>query len=197
MKKFALGFAVFFMFTVNCFAENISTVPIRFMDIEWGSSQQEVEKTLINGGYTLEHKDMSLGFLTMYFKGKLGARNTVVLMMFHEDKLTKLMLVISTTETDYRNAYDEVLKALTTKYGKPNSSFEFFRYPYDKSDLRTPNEITAIKMNKGHIASFFENSDGTMLSVKIHRNLDIHASYESPEFAGFVEKEKAKENQIF
>ena len=197
MKKFALGFAVFFMLAVNCFAGNISTVPIRFMGIEWGSSQQEVEKTLIGGGYTLEHKDMGLGFLTVYFKGKLGARDTAALMGFHEDKLTKLLLVISTTETDYRNAYDEVLKVITAKYGKPNSSFEFLRYPYDESDLRTPNEITAIKMNKGHISSFFENSDGTILHVRVHRNLDIYASYESPEFAGLVEKEKAKENQIF
>ena len=197
MKKFALSFAVFFVLVVNCFAGNISTVPIKFMDIEWGSSQQEVEKTLINNGYTLEHKDMSLGFFTVLFKGKLGTRDTAALMGFHEDKLTKLMLIISTTETDYRTAYDEVLKALTAKYGKPKSSFEFLRYPYDQSDLRTPNEITAIKMNKGHIASFFENSDGTMLQVKVHKNLDILTSYESPEFAGFVEKEKAKENQIF
>lgn len=197
MKRLMLCFVLFFMLAVNCFAGNISTVPINFMGIEWGSTPQGVERTLVNAGYSPKSVPSGTEYLKTFFEGTLGSREITVMAVFDEKKLVRISAIIYTDEHNYRSVYDDTLEALTEKYGKPNMSFEFLSKPYDAKDLRTRNEVVAIKNGRGDIAAFFQNTVGESMLLEIDSDLDVVIRYDSKEYEAFIAKVKSKRNQIF
>ena len=199
MKKAMLVFTLFFLIATNCFAENISKTPIKFMDIEWGSDIKTVTDVLNSRGFSpRKGEDESLGELLLKgFSGKMGPDTVVIVPGFASGRLIKIIIGILSNEKTYRDTYSEKSNALIEKYGKPEESFEFLTDPFDDSDLETHYEIVALKNGKGYISKFFKDASGDIVSIEINDELNVVISYESHKFSSFVDKVKKQRNSVF
>lgn len=106
--------------------------------------------------------------------------------------LARVLLVFDAGQgNDYRNAYKDIVDALTLKDGAGEES-QWFENPYEDGDGY---ESTALAVGNGHISTLWTTRDSTGLMVNIGHSqyaLSIAVDYESSLWPAESNRRKAK-----
>ena len=93
-------------------------------------------------------------------------------------KLYKATVYLPTKETWYaiKQNYLDYLEVLTTKYGTPHQSYDFFSKPYFEGDGY---EMSALKLEKCTYSAFWLNIDNTSIVIQISKYNQVMISYQN------------------
>ena len=83
--------------------------------------------------------------------------------------------------------YNEFLSTLTSKYGQPEKTYEFFSSPYSEGDGY---EMTGVFMDKCNYAAFWSDSIG--ITLEISKWKQVRINYENAKNSELDTQEKEK-----
>jgi len=193
MKKITLSF-IFGLFTLFTSAQSnraatISTfgkeIP-EFLGIEVDGKRDEViEKFKAKGFIVKNDKDNVVSM-----KGSVGNRNfDLNIVSTPKSKIVRKFAVYLPEQSTWNILLDEYTRykmTLTDKYGKPESSFDFFSSPYQLGDGY---EMTAVAADKSHYAAYW-TLKGYALSIEISKWKQVRIAYENENNSKIAEKEQ-------
>lgn len=164
-----------------------------FADLQWGSTRPEVTQTLANAGYI--YSGASSDGLTSYYDGKVLSKETWVFATFTpNDDLVRVSVFLRHNEIPRARRFLEAEKtlntmvaALTSKYGPPTSTYDFFMSPYYRGDGF---ETQAVEVGKAHFASFWGQISGQGLWIEIDDDVDVAVHYESAEWSNELQRRR-------
>ena len=166
----------------------------RFADIPWGSTGETVKKMMATQGLVFVQMDSDGDYS---FKGTLAQYRAVVWGLMSGGKLAKVTVSLITPDNKAREEFKNMKGVLTTKYGAPSGSYEFYEKPYEEGDGY---EDQAIRLGKGHFFTFWRTVSGTdtsTLGLQIGEKLTVVIGYESPQWPAELERRKAKATKAF
>jgi hypothetical protein len=165
----------------------------KFAGIEWGTPATTLTKVLAEKGFKKIVKDKDGDYT---FEGELLGYKALGIALMSEDLgVVKIMLRLVTPDNKVRDAYADMKETLSSKYGKPQQTYEFFASPYYDGDGY---EEQAIRVGKGHFASFWTNDDtNESLMVQISEQLTIDITYESAFWSAESKKRKTTATDVF
>jgi hypothetical protein len=165
----------------------------RFADVPWAARAETVREAMVKQGFQFA-KNTENGDLL--FDGRLFNQTTqVAAVMSKNGDLVKWVVMLLTPDNHAIDTYRDLREGLIKTYGPPHDDFEFYQTPYRKSDGY---EVTAIKVGKGHLASYWsKDSDGSMLSIEVTEALNVYVGYESAAFHDENARRKAQQTSIF
>ena len=99
----------------------------QFAGTRWGASIDETRKALAAHGFQFE-QEAEGGDLV--FLGQLNDRPAIVIALFGEHGLTKVMVSLPTEEGSTMDVYREMRKVLGGEYGSPALEVERYAYPF-------------------------------------------------------------------
>lgn len=147
----------------------------RFAGTVWGASSEATRAALTTHGFSLEqtHDDGSL-----IFAGAVNDRPAVVVALFIEDRLSKILISVPTSEDTTLPVYREMRSILDGQYGAPEVEVESYAYPFGEGK-HVGYEATAIRVGKARIGAMWQSKDEA-LGLRISERLIVSAHYESP-----------------
>ena len=157
----------------------------QFAGTRWGASVEETRQVLGAHGFQFEEEaeDGDLVFL-----GQLNERPAIVIALFGEHGLTKVMVSLPTEERSTMDVYREIRNALGGEYGNPALEVERYAYPFANGH-HVGYEMAALRTGKATIGARWQ-TNGENLGIKITEGLIVAAHYESPAWALEAEKRR-------
>jgi hypothetical protein len=156
-----------------------------FAGTRWGASAADTRQALAAHGFEFEEKADN-GDLV--FMGQLNDRPAVVIALFGEHGLTKVLVSLPTEDTATMDVYREMRQALSGQYGAPGLEVERYAYPYADGH-HVGYEIAALRVGKATIGAKWQ-TNGEALGIKITEGLFVSAHYESPAWAAEAERRR-------
>ena len=114
----------------------------------------------------------------LVFLGQLNDRPAIVIALFGEHGLTKVMVSLPTEEGSTMDVYREMRKVLGGEYGNPALEVERYAYPFANGQ-HVGFEMAALRTGKATIGARWQ-TNGENLGIKITESLIVAAHYESP-----------------
>lgn len=170
---------------------------LTFKNIPIDGSLTKCVNALKNAGYELKYQDPD-GVGAIMEGSFTNQKATVAIITTPQSKTVWKIAVLFEDQNSWYSLKGDylILKAnLTTKYGQPEESFEFFSSPYEEGDGY---EMTAIYAEKCHYTSFFavkSSSDAFLgeITIEISKNETkgrVILSYEDAANTELMKKEK-------
>ena len=156
-----------------------------FAGTHWGASVAETRKALADHGFDFE-QEADGGDLV--FMGQLNDRPAIVIALFGEKGLSKILVSVPTEDDSTMNVYREMRQALSGQYGAPGLDVERYGYPFADGH-HVGYEIAALRVGKATIGAKWE-TNGEALGIKITDGLIVSAHYESPAWAAEAERRR-------
>jgi hypothetical protein len=183
-----------FLFTISYAGEQKG-----FLGIPWGASKEKIKEVMSQREgvkYFKIEKDSIGNTIIGFDGGKFGGFN-IGFWMFNIGPDGFYSVSIFTPiefEPQAFDKYNEVVEAISSKYGPPTKIIEKYRSPFSKKD---GNEILALKT--GHVtlrAAWYLKE--TLIGVTLSPKPDIMISYRGRElFLKEIERRSAKEKKDF
>jgi hypothetical protein len=184
----ALGHAI--VCIVLLLAPASATAQMRvFADIPWGASKETVAARLAAAKFPIYKTDNDGDY---WFKGSMLGQQVQGFVIFRSGRAAKIVFSLLTPDSEAREIYTDLKRALTAKYGKPDSDFAFFNSPYYEGDGY---EESAIKLGKGTFSAFWTSNTeqfGSM-HVSIEKNLTVMVRYEAPDWGDEADRRRARD----
>jgi len=158
----------------------------QFAGTRWGASIEETRTALAAHGFAFE-EEAAGGDLV--FLGQLNDRPAIVIALFGERGLTKVLVSLPTEEGSTMDVYREMRKVLGGEYGRPALEVERYAYPFANGH-HIGFEMTALRTGKATIGAKWQ-TNGENLGIKITEGLIVAAHYESPGWA--IDAERRRE----
>jgi len=159
-------------------ASETSPQSFQFAGTRWGASIDETRKSLAAHGFEFE-EEADGG--DMVFVGQLNDRPAIVIALFGEHGLTKVLVSLPTEEDSTMDVYREMRKVLSGEYGTPALEVERYAYPFANGH-HVGFEMAALRTGKATIGARWQ-TNGENLGIKITESLIVAAHYESPAWA--------------
>ena len=156
-----------------------------FAGTRWGASVADTRKALADHGFAFEQEGDS-GDLV--FLGQLNDRPAVVIALFGQHGLTKVLVSLPTQDDSTMNVYREMRQALSGQYGAPALEVERYAYPFADGH-HIGYEIAALRVGKATIGAKWQ-TNGEALGIKITEGLIVSAHYESPTWSTDAERRR-------
>lgn len=160
-----------------------------FMGIEVDGSRADITSQFKSKGFIVSREKADEN--SIKFTGKINGMQIEVFAAFTttSNKCWALMVYLpeQTNWYDIKRQYNEYLQILIDKYGKPNSSYDFFSSPYYEGDGY---EMSALALGKCTYAAFWEKQ-----YIQISKFKQVKIQYENPENSALDDKEKEKNNK--
>lgn len=154
-----------------------------FLGIKVDGNKQLIQKKFTEKGY--KYVSYSNDILTL--KGKAGSNNIELHIVFTPKTKIAWKFVVYLPEQynwfDIKKQYLEYLEMLTSKYGEPKSTYDFFSDPYYEGDGF---EMSAVKLDKCNYAAYWEEK----YSIEISKFSQVRISYENPVNSAIFSNEK-------
>jgi hypothetical protein len=166
-------------------AADASAQSYQFAGTRWGASVEETRAALAAHGFQFEEAAEG-GDLV--FLGQLNDRPAIVIALFGERGLTKILVSLPTEEGSTMDVYREMRRALGGEYGRPALEVERYAYPFANGH-HVGYEMTALRTGKATIGAKWQ-TNGENLGIKITEALIVAAHYESPAWA--IEAERRR-----
>ena len=115
------------------------------------------------------------------FLGQLNDRPAIVIALFGEHGLTKVLVSLPTEEGSTMDVYREMRQVLGGEYGDPALEVERYAYPFANGH-HVGFEMAALRTGKATIGARWQ-TNGENLGIKITEALIVAAHYESPAWA--------------
>jgi hypothetical protein len=147
----------------------------RFAGTDWGSSAAQTTEALAARGFRLD-KTVEDGDLI--FTGTLNDRPAIVIALFGEQGLSKILVSVPTEDGSTLATYREMKTILGAEYGVPAVDVESYAYPF-ADGKHIGFEAAALRVGKATIAAQWK-ANGEALGLKITERLIVSAHYESP-----------------
>lgn len=157
----------------------------QFAGTRWGASIDETRKALAAHGFQFEEEAVA-GDLV--FLGQLNDRPAIVIALFGEQGLTKVLVSLPTEEGSTMDVYREMRKVLGGEYGSPALEVERYAYPFANGH-HVGFEMAALRTGKATIGARWQ-TNGENLGIKITESLIVAAHYESPAWATDAERRR-------
>jgi hypothetical protein len=156
-----------------------------FAGTRWGASIGETRAALAAHGFQFEEQADGGNLV---FLGQLNDRPAIVIALFGDEGLTKVLVSLPTDESSTMDVYREMRQVLGGEYGRPAVEVERYAYPFANGQ-HVGYEMTALRTGKATIGAKWQ-TNGENLGIKITERLMVSAHYESPAWA--VEAERRK-----
>ena len=124
----------------------------------------------------------------LVFLGQLNDRPAIVIALFGEHGLTKVLVSLPTEEGSTMDVYREMRKVLGGEYGSPALEVERYAYPFANGH-HVGFEMAALRTGKATIGAKWQ-TNGENLGIKITQTLIVAAHYESPAWAMDAERRR-------
>ncbi len=157
----------------------------QFAGTRWGASIDETRQVLAAHGFQFE-EEAEGGDLV--FLGQLNDRPAIVIALFGEHGLTKIMVSLPTDEQSTMDVYREIRSVLGGEYGNPALEVERYAYPFANGH-HVGYEMAALRTGKATIGARWQ-TNGENLGIKITEGLIVAAHYESPAWAIDAERRR-------
>lgn len=158
----------------------------QFAGTRWGGSIAETRAALAAHGFEFE-QEAETGDLV--FLGQLNDRPAIVIALFGDHGLSKVLVSLPTEEGVTMDVYREMRKVLGGEYGAPALEVERYAYPFANGQ-HIGFEMTALRTGKATIGAKWQTK-GENLGIKITEGLIVAAHYESPAWA--IEAERRRQ----
>jgi hypothetical protein len=162
-----------------------SAQSFQFAGTRWGASIAETRSALAAHGFQFEEEAPG-GDLV--FLGQLNDRPAIVIALFGDHGLSKVLVSLPTEEGSTMDVYREMRKVLGGEYGSPALEVERYAYPFANGQHKGY-EMTALRTGKATIGAKWQ-TNGENLGIKITEALIVAAHYESPAWAGEAERRR-------
>lgn len=149
-----------------------------FAGTRWGASVAETRAALAQHGFQFEEEAQG-GDLV--FLGQLNDRPAIVIALFGEQGLTKVLVSLPTEEHSTMDVYRQMRRILGGEYGSPALEVERYAYPFANGHHKGY-EMAALRTGKATIGAKWQ-TNGENLGIKITEALIVAAHYESPAWA--------------
>lgn len=156
-----------------------------FAGTRWGASIADTRKALADHGFEFE-QEAAGGDLV--FLGQLNNRPAVVIALFGEEGLSKILVSLPTQDDSTMNVYREMRQVLSGQYGAPALEVERYAYPFADGH-HIGFEIAALRVGKATIGAKWQ-TNGEALGIRIGDGLIVSAHYESPAWAAEAERRR-------
>jgi hypothetical protein len=156
-----------------------------FAGTRWGATIDETRKALAEHGFEFEEQAEG-GDLV--FLGQLNDRPAIVIALFGEHGLSKVLVSLPTQEDSTMVVYREMRKVLSGEYGEPALEVERYTYPFANGH-HVGYEMAALRTGKATIGARWQ-TNGENLGIKITEGLIVAAHYESPDWAIDAQKRR-------
>jgi hypothetical protein len=166
-------------------AAETSPQSFQFAGTRWGASVGETRKALAAHGFQFE-QEAAGGDLV--FLGQLNDRPAIVIALFGEHGLTKVLVSLPTEEGSTMDVYREMRQVLRGEYGNPALEVERYAYPFADGH-HIGFEMAALRTGKATIGARWQ-TNGENLGIKITEALIVAAHYESPAWAMDAERRR-------
>jgi len=166
-------------------ASETSPQSFQFAGTRWGASIDETRKSLAAHGFEFE-EEADGG--DVVFVGQLNDRPAIVIALFGEHGLTKVLVSLPTEEDSTMDVYREMRKVLSGEYGTPALEVERYAYPFANGH-HVGFEMAALRTGKATIGARWQ-TNGENLGIKITESLIVAAHYESPAWALEAERRR-------
>jgi hypothetical protein len=155
----------------------------RFAGTEWGASSEATRAALRTHGFSLEQTENDGSLI---FAGSVNDRPAVVVALFLDDRLSKILISVPTSEETTLPIYREMRSVLDGQYGAPEVEVESYAYPFGDGK-HVGYEATAIRVGKARIGAMWQTKDEA-LGLRISERLIVSAHYESPAWKQEVDR---------
>jgi hypothetical protein len=155
----------------------------RFAGTEWGASSEATRAALRTHGFSLEQTENDGSLI---FAGSVNDRPAVVVALFLDDRLSKILISVPTSEETTLSIYREMRSVLDGQYGAPEVEVESYAYPFGDGK-HVGYEATAIRVGKARIGAMWQTNDEA-LGLRISERLIVSAHYESPAWKQEVDR---------
>jgi hypothetical protein len=166
-------------------AADASAQSFQFAGTRWGASIDETRQALAAHGFQFE-EEAAGGDLV--FLGQLNDRPAIVIALFGDHGLSKILVSLPTEEGSTMDVYREMRKVLGGEYGSPALEVERYAYPFANGH-HVGFEMTALRTGKATIGAKWQ-TNGENLGIKITEGLIVAAHYESPAWAMEAERRR-------
>lgn len=146
----------------------------QFAGTRWGASVEDTRRVLAAHGFAFEQEAPG-GDLV--FLGQLNDRPAIVIALFGQRGLTKILVSLPTEDDSTMAVYREMRKVLGGEYGAPSVEVERYAYPFANGQ-HLGFEIAALRVGKATIGARWQ-TNGESLGIKITEGLFVSAHYES------------------
>lgn len=159
MKKVVSFFILFTAIIISINSQdNINLTG--FWGMEWGSSFNVVESSIIEKGATILAKDPE----TIMARSLFSGRESTIFVRFYDNQMSSAMVIFDYEKDRVQYIYNETVALLTEKYGDPTDNVREFEWPYKDGDN---DEEIAIAVDKALIYSEWILNDGNRIKVII------------------------------
>jgi hypothetical protein len=166
-------------------AADASPQNYQFAGTRWGATIEETRSALGEHGFQFE-EEAERGDLV--FLGQLNDRPAIVIALFGDHGLSKVLVSLPTEEGSTMDVYREMRKVLGGEYGSPALEVERYAYPFANGH-HVGFEMTALRTGKATIGAKWQ-TNGENLGIKITEGLIVAAHYESPAWAMEAERRR-------
>lgn len=166
-------------------ASETSPQSFTFAGTKWGASIAETKQALAAHGFEFE-EEADGG--DQVFVGQINDRPAIVIALFGERGLTKVLVSLPTEEDSTMDVYREMRKVLGGEYGTPALEVERYAYPFANGH-HVGYEMAALRTGKATIGARWQ-TNGENLGIKITEGLIVAAHYESPAWALEAERRR-------
>lgn len=166
-------------------ADAASPQSYQFAGTRWGASPDETRRVLAAHGFAFE-QEAAGGDLV--FLGQLNDRPAIVIALFGDRGLTKILVSLPTEDNSTIAVYREMRKALGGEYGSPSVEVERYAYPFADGH-HVGYESAALRVGKATIGARWQ-TNGESLGIKITEGLFVSAHYESAAWPLDAEKRR-------
>lgn len=146
----------------------------RFAGTAWGASSDATKAQLKAHGFSFQQADEDGDLI---FTGSLNDRPALVVALFIEDHLSKILISLPTEDSTTLSIYREMRTILGGQYGAPEVEVEDYSYPFAEGK-HVGYEATALRVGKANIGALWQ-AGGEALGIRISEQLIVSAHYES------------------
>jgi hypothetical protein len=147
----------------------------RFAGTQWGASIEDTKAQLKMHGFTFDQGGPEGGFI---FTGALNDRPALVVALFTDARLSKIVISMPTDEAATLPVYREMKSILGGQYGAPEVDVESYAYPFAEGK-HVGYETAALRVGKATIGAMWQ-ARGEALGIRISEHLIVSTHYESP-----------------
>lgn len=185
MKQlFIIAFA--FISLQSSYSQSFDGVPISgtLQDAvaKFKSKGYTLKETLEGGGVIMNGK-INLQPIELWIFTTATSKKVFKMNVFFDKQLTWVSI---------KSDYNRYLDVLTSKYGEPDSQYDFFTKPYYEGDGY---EMSAISLEKCRYAAFWLNRNNLSIQLLISKYKQVEISYQNDELIELARKEQEIINQ--
>lgn len=171
---------------------SIMTYGQEFLGVKVDGTKQEVINKFIAKGFRVVPIKNGIQTATT-MKGNYAGTNYEIIIINTPitKKVWKIAVYLPEQISWYslKSEYNKYLEILTSKYGQPDNSYDFFSSPYYEGDGY---EMTALAIEKCNYASYWLD---VIISIEISKYKQIKISYENKANSDLDDQEKEKLNK--